>query len=107
MSRCRSVTSSIRRLTVLGDEELMSEAKNLGAPFELVRRVAKEGKLPVPNFAAGGVATHAMVPPTPGPLFVANVFEGSYAALAYVGCVGCVVANNTIIDPENWILRIP
>ena len=37
---------------------------------------------------------------------VANVFEGSYAALAYVGCVGCVVANNTIIDPENWILRI-
>ena len=37
---------------------------------------------------------------------VANIFEGSYAALAYVGCVGCVVANNTIIDPENWILRI-
>jgi len=37
---------------------------------------------------------------------VANVFEGSYAALAYVGCVGCVVANNTIVDPENWILRI-
>ena len=37
---------------------------------------------------------------------VANVFEGSYASLAYVGCVGCVVANNTIIDPENWILRI-
>ena len=36
----------------------------------------------------------------------ANVFEGSYAALAYVGCVGCVVANNTIVDPENWILRI-
>jgi len=37
---------------------------------------------------------------------VGNIFEGSYAALAYVGCVGCVVANNTIIDPENWILRI-
>ncbi len=37
---------------------------------------------------------------------VANVFEGSTAALAYVGCVGCVVANNTIIDPDNWILRI-
>ena len=37
---------------------------------------------------------------------VANVFEGSWAALAYVGCVGCVVANNTIIDPDNWILRI-
>jgi hypothetical protein len=37
---------------------------------------------------------------------VANVFEGAWAALAYVGCVGCVVANNTIVDPENWILRI-
>ncbi len=37
---------------------------------------------------------------------VANIFEGSDAAVAYVGCVGCVVANNTIIDPENWILRI-
>ena len=37
---------------------------------------------------------------------VGNIFEGSTAALAYVGCVGCVVANNTIVDPENWILRI-
>ena len=37
---------------------------------------------------------------------VANVFDGSTAAVAYVGCVGCVVANNTILDPENWILRI-
>jgi hypothetical protein len=37
---------------------------------------------------------------------VANVFEGSEAAVAYVGCVGCVVANNTIVDPHNWILRI-
>jgi hypothetical protein len=37
---------------------------------------------------------------------VANIFEGSDAAVAYVGCVGCVVANNTMVDPENWILRI-
>jgi hypothetical protein len=37
---------------------------------------------------------------------VANLFEGSEAAIAYVGCVGCVVVNNTIIDPHNWILRI-
>jgi hypothetical protein len=37
---------------------------------------------------------------------VSNIFEGSDAAVAYVGCVGCVVANNTIIDPDNWILRI-
>ncbi len=55
----RSVTGGIRRLTTLGPEELMTEAKNLGAPYELVRLVAETGKLPVPNFAAGGVATPA------------------------------------------------
>jgi pyridoxal 5'-phosphate synthase pdxS subunit len=55
----RAVMSGIRRLTTLGDEELMTEAKNLGAPYELVRWVAKAGKLPVPNFSAGGVATPA------------------------------------------------
>ena len=55
----RSVQSAIKRLTVLGDEELMAEAKQLGAPYELVRLVAREGKLPVPNFAAGGIATPA------------------------------------------------
>ncbi len=55
----RAVTSGIRRLTRLGPEELMAEAKQLGAPFELVRLVAQEGKLPVPNFAAGGIATPA------------------------------------------------
>ena len=55
----RTVMSSIRRLTVLGEEELMAEAKALGAPFELVRWVAKNGRLPVPNFAAGGIATPA------------------------------------------------
>lgn len=55
----RTVVGAIRRLTVLGDEELMSEAKELGAPYELVKMVAKSGKLPVPNFAAGGIATPA------------------------------------------------
>jgi pyridoxal 5'-phosphate synthase pdxS subunit len=55
----RTVVSAIKRLTVLGPEELMAEAKKLGAPYELVRLVAAEGKLPVPNFAAGGIATPA------------------------------------------------
>ena len=55
----RTVVSSIRRLTVLGEEELMAEAKTLGAPFEIVRWVAANGRLPVPNFAAGGIATPA------------------------------------------------
>jgi pyridoxal 5'-phosphate synthase pdxS subunit len=55
----RRVMSSIRRLTTLGSDELMAEAKKLGAPYELVRLVAADGKLPVPNFAAGGIATPA------------------------------------------------
>ncbi|MFH1277271.1 MAG: pyridoxal 5'-phosphate synthase lyase subunit PdxS [Candidatus Eisenbacteria bacterium] len=55
----RSVVGGIKRLTLLGEEELMAEAKELGAPYELVRLVAKEGKLPVPNFSAGGIATPA------------------------------------------------
>jgi pyridoxal 5'-phosphate synthase pdxS subunit len=55
----RAVVGAIRRLTVLGEEERMHEAKALGAPYELVRWVAREGRLPVPNFAAGGIATPA------------------------------------------------
>ena len=55
----RAVQSGIRRLTLLGPEEMMTEAKNLGAPHDLVRMVAATGQLPVPNFAAGGIATPA------------------------------------------------
>ena len=55
----RNVTDEIARLTRLRGEELMSAAKELGAPYELVVEVAKTGKLPVPNFSAGGIATPA------------------------------------------------
>ena len=55
----RSVTDEMRRLTTLRPEQLMTAAKDLGAPYELVCYVAEHGKLPVPNFAAGGVATPA------------------------------------------------
>lgn len=55
----RSVGNEIKRLTTLDPAQLMTEAKNLGAPFDLVNYVATEGKLPVPNFAAGGIATPA------------------------------------------------
>jgi pyridoxal 5'-phosphate synthase pdxS subunit len=55
----RSVVSGIRRIQSLGDEELVTEGKKLGAPVELIREVKKLGKLPVPNFSAGGVATPA------------------------------------------------
>jgi pyridoxal 5'-phosphate synthase pdxS subunit len=55
----RAVVSGIKRLATLLPEERMAEAKNLGAPYELVRWVAKSGHLPVPNFSAGGIATPA------------------------------------------------
>ncbi|MGA2670716.1 MAG: pyridoxal 5'-phosphate synthase lyase subunit PdxS [Dehalococcoidia bacterium] len=55
----RAVQDGIRRLQALREEELVAEAKALGAPLELVMEVHKTGKLPVVNFAAGGVATPA------------------------------------------------
>ena len=55
----RALVTGVRRLTALGPEELMTEAKTLGAPYDLVRWVARYGRLPVPNFSAGGIATPA------------------------------------------------
>jgi len=55
----RQVTRELRALTTLKPEELFAEAKRLQAPYELVAEAAKTGKLPVPNFAAGGIATPA------------------------------------------------
>ena len=55
----RQIGNELRRLTILTDDELMSAAKELRAPYEIVRMVARDGRLPVPNFAAGGVATPA------------------------------------------------
>jgi pyridoxal 5'-phosphate synthase pdxS subunit len=55
----RAVLGEIRKLQGMGPDELMAEAKQLGAPFELVQDVAKSGRLPVVNFAAGGIATPA------------------------------------------------
>jgi pyridoxal 5'-phosphate synthase pdxS subunit len=55
----RTIVKEMKHLTILGKEELVHEAKNLGAPLELVEWVAENGKLPVPNFSAGGIATPA------------------------------------------------
>ena len=55
----RAVTDGIRELTQLRPEQMMTKAKELGAPYELVRWVAENGRLPVPNFSAGGIATPA------------------------------------------------
>ena len=55
----RTIVKEMKQLTVLGKEELVHESKNLGAPLELVEWVAANGRLPVPNFSAGGIATPA------------------------------------------------
>ncbi|HYL11391.1 MAG TPA: pyridoxal 5'-phosphate synthase lyase subunit PdxS [Candidatus Acidoferrales bacterium] len=55
----RTIMSQMKKLTTLREDELLHEAKELGAPLELVRQVAQAGKLPVPNFSAGGIATPA------------------------------------------------
>jgi pyridoxal 5'-phosphate synthase pdxS subunit len=55
----RQIVKEMKALTVLGEEELYAAAKEHRAPYELVRMVARTGKLPVPNFSAGGIATPA------------------------------------------------
>ena len=55
----RTMQREMKQLTILNPDQLMRAAKDLQAPFELVQMVAKTGKLPVPNFAAGGIATPA------------------------------------------------
>ena len=55
----RTIQKEMKQLTVLGKEELVAESKKLQAPLELVEHVAQHGKLPVPNFSAGGIATPA------------------------------------------------
>ena len=55
----RTVVNDIKRLTTLKLDQLVAESKNMGAPLDLVIQVSETGKLPVPNFAAGGIATPA------------------------------------------------
>jgi len=72
----RTVTNEMRAVAAMGDEQLMSAARDLGAPYELVKEVAETGKLPVVNFAAGGIATPADAALMMG-LGVDGVFVGS------------------------------
>jgi pyridoxal 5'-phosphate synthase pdxS subunit len=55
----RAVLGEVKRLTQMPEEELMTYAKNIGAPYELVKETRELGRLPVVNFAAGGIATPA------------------------------------------------
>src|SRR5690625_1244058 len=55
----RKVNAQVSKVTRMNDDELMVEAKNLGAPYEILKQIKEKGRLPVVNFAAGGVATPA------------------------------------------------
>ena len=59
VSHMSTVVTDIKRLTTLEHDQLVAESKNMGAPLDLVIQVSETGKLPVPNFAAGGIATPA------------------------------------------------
>jgi len=99
----RSVTGGIRELTQLRPEQLMAKAKELGAPYELVRWVAQNERLPVPNFSAGGIATPAdaslMMQLGAESVFVGSgIFKSSDPAERAVAIVKAVTFWN---DPET------
>ena len=73
----RAVQGEIRRLVTMADEELVAYAKTIGAPVELVRRTKEVGRLPVVNFAPGGVAPPPPAPPLMMPLAPDGVFVAS------------------------------
>jgi pyridoxal 5'-phosphate synthase pdxS subunit len=87
----RQIVQEMRILTVLGEEELYAKAKEHGAPYELIKLVAKEGKLPVPNFSAGGIATPAD----------ASLVMQLGAEAVFVGSGIFMQDSTTFADPEE------
>jgi pyridoxal 5'-phosphate synthase pdxS subunit len=99
----RSINGDIKRLTRLDDAELATAAKELQSPLDLVREVAREGKLPVPLFSAGGIATPAdaalMMQLGAEAVFVGSgIFKSSDPALR---AAAVVEATTHFQDPER------
>ena len=91
----RQIVKDMRALTVLGEEELYAAAKELRAPYELVRMVAKAGKLPVPNFSAGGIATPAD----------AALVRQLGAEAVFVGSGIFMMDSHTFAEPQDAEIR--
>ena len=91
----RQIMKDIRSLTVLGEEELYAAAKDFRAPYELIRMVARDGKLPVPNFSAGGIATPAD----------AALVRQLGAEAVFVGSGIFMKDSYTFADPEEAEIR--
>ncbi len=87
----RQIVQEMRILTVLSEEELYAKAKEHQAPYELIRMVAKAGKLPVPNFSAGGIATPAD----------ASLVMQLGAEAVFVGSGIFMKDSTTFADPEE------
>jgi pyridoxal 5'-phosphate synthase pdxS subunit len=91
----RQIVQEMRILTVLGEEELYAKAKEHQAPYELVKIVAKAGRLPVPNFSAGGIAT---------PADAALVMQLGAEAV-FVGSGIFMKDSTTFVEPEEAAKR--
>jgi len=103
----RSINREIRLLTRLDSSELMAEAKKMGAPYNLVQLVALTGKLPVPNFAAGGIATPADAA-LMMQLGAETVFVGSgiFKSEDPVACAKAIVAAATYFNDPEMLAQI-
>jgi len=88
----RQIVKEMRQLTVASEEELFAAAKNHQAPYELIKMVAKAGKLPVPNFSAGGIATPAD----------ASLMMQLGAEAVFVGSGIFMKGGVTPLEVENW-----
>jgi pyridoxal 5'-phosphate synthase pdxS subunit len=93
----RALRTGLRRLTTLEPEQLMTEAKTLGAPYELLRTVAETGKLPVPNFAAGGIAT-----PADAALCMALGAEAVFVGSGIFLCEEPARRAKAVVDAVTW-----
>lgn len=103
----RTINREMRLLTTLDKSELMAEAKKMGAPFELVQQVAKLGKLPVPNFAAGGIATPADAA-LMMQLGAESVFVGSgiFKSEDPIACAKAIVGAVTFFEDPDMLARV-
>ena len=94
----RTMTDEMQRLTVLRDEQLMAAARDLQAPYELVREIAETGKLPVVNFAAGGIAT-----PSDAALMMALGCDGVFVGSGIFKSSNPALFARAIVDATtNW-----
>ncbi|MGF1668443.1 MAG: pyridoxal 5'-phosphate synthase lyase subunit PdxS [Acidimicrobiia bacterium] len=94
----RTMTNQMRQLTVLGDEQLMTAARDMQAPYELVKEIAGTGKLPVVNFAAGGIAT-----PADAALMMALGCDGVFVGSGIFKSSNSALFARAIVDATtNW-----